>query len=366
MGLRCLLGHDFASPEVERERREDGNEVVVTVREVKTCQRCGREVVVSENKEVTAVASPSEGESTADTPAGFPVEASDPGTGSDSTPRSDVGVDRVPGPDREPERGPDPEASTPAEAAPDAAEAGVDADADAGPEPEADDAEIIDDGDGERGHGEWPAAPDVESVPSDGTATGGAPDAGEASAAPDAPGAAVDAEPESESESEPEGTPDDDAEFIDAESGSGRVPWPEHDDRRAVDGAGAPGGGDEAGDASAAWPSADGDDEGFDAAARSAGGPGVAFGGGLGPDGAEGGSGAAGNGAAEFVGHDRDAPETDGLVRAENVETGSARPERAEFYCPSCGHAERAGGTSMRPGDVCPECHKGYIAQREA
>lgn len=55
MGLRCLLGHDFGEPELRREREEDGNEVVTTVTEVKTCARCGETQVVSENTEVTTM-----------------------------------------------------------------------------------------------------------------------------------------------------------------------------------------------------------------------------------------------------------------------------------------------------------------------
>jgi hypothetical protein len=34
MGLRCLLGHDYGETEIEREREEDGDEMVVTIREV--------------------------------------------------------------------------------------------------------------------------------------------------------------------------------------------------------------------------------------------------------------------------------------------------------------------------------------------
>ena len=55
MGLRCLLGHDFDEPELQREREEEGDEVVTTVREVKTCARCGETQIVSENTEVTTM-----------------------------------------------------------------------------------------------------------------------------------------------------------------------------------------------------------------------------------------------------------------------------------------------------------------------
>jgi len=56
MGFRCsILGHDFGDPEVVREREEDGSEVIITVREMETCARCGEQRVVSENKEVTTL-----------------------------------------------------------------------------------------------------------------------------------------------------------------------------------------------------------------------------------------------------------------------------------------------------------------------
>lgn len=53
MGLRCsLLGHDFGDVVVERDREVRGAEVVVTERELRECRRCGAESVVSENTEV--------------------------------------------------------------------------------------------------------------------------------------------------------------------------------------------------------------------------------------------------------------------------------------------------------------------------
>ena len=36
-----------------------------------------------------------------------------------------------------------------------------------------------------------------------------------------------------------------------------------------------------------------------------------------------------------------------------------------EFYCPECGFTRHAGASSMRAGDICPECQRGYIAERE-
>ncbi|MFC7176223.1 DUF7093 family protein [Halosegnis marinus] len=61
MGLTCsLLGHAFEDSDVEREREEQGSEVVTVVREVEVCARCGEQRVVSENKEVTTVVEPEE------------------------------------------------------------------------------------------------------------------------------------------------------------------------------------------------------------------------------------------------------------------------------------------------------------------
>jgi ssDNA-binding Zn-finger/Zn-ribbon topoisomerase 1 len=59
MGLTCsLLGHAFEDTDVERDREEQGSEVVTIVREVETCRRCGESRTVSENKEVTAIVEP--------------------------------------------------------------------------------------------------------------------------------------------------------------------------------------------------------------------------------------------------------------------------------------------------------------------
>lgn len=58
MGLRCLIGHDYGDPQTARDRRQRGNEVVVTVTEYRECHRCGHRRVISENKEVTAEPAP--------------------------------------------------------------------------------------------------------------------------------------------------------------------------------------------------------------------------------------------------------------------------------------------------------------------
>ncbi|NLV13547.1 DUF7093 family protein [Haloarcula argentinensis] len=61
MGLKCsVLGHKYGETTVEREREEQGSEVVITIQERETCERCGNTRIVSENKEVTAIETPSD------------------------------------------------------------------------------------------------------------------------------------------------------------------------------------------------------------------------------------------------------------------------------------------------------------------
>ena len=61
MGLKCsVIGHKYGETAVERDREEQGSEVVITIREEETCERCGKTRVVSENKEVTSIETPSD------------------------------------------------------------------------------------------------------------------------------------------------------------------------------------------------------------------------------------------------------------------------------------------------------------------
>ena len=56
MSYKCaIFGHRYGEAEVEREREEDGSEVITVERETETCVRCGHVRVVSENKEVRTV-----------------------------------------------------------------------------------------------------------------------------------------------------------------------------------------------------------------------------------------------------------------------------------------------------------------------
>jgi hypothetical protein len=393
MGLRCLFGHDFGEPELEREREEDGDEMVVTVREVKTCTRCGKTQVVSENKEVTAIrdseavgldeesaaaedattggddawTGDAVGAETAaeddaefidddadETPAADDADDSPAVDDADETPTADdAPADAVADADEgdagavvegdedveiigDDETGGADETTAIPDAEADDATPVADAEGDAEPSAESDDGVILDEEPRERERGEWPdpdgtrsaeesdAGPSLEDV------------GGDMEVDPDDPNAA---------EVKP-GVVDDDAEFIDddddvseTEPTSGQTPWPEQG----------------------------GDDEGFDAEPRDGESTDVSFGGGLKPemngepqaeDGSE---------AAAYVGGSDEERELEEMVRAERseVELESDPGATVEFYCPNCGVSQPAGESSMRAGDICPECHRGYIAERE-
>lgn len=165
MAIKCsLLGHRFTETEVEEERVEEGSEVVITVREVETCERCGKERVVTENKEVTSLAAEGATETSPDA-AGEPTA---------ETP-TDVGRD-----DTSPDLAPDADAAEDdaefvgESGGDDAATADDQRDVDAMTETEQvagaggtdevdapdDDAVILDDSETERDPGEWPGDED--------------------------------------------------------------------------------------------------------------------------------------------------------------------------------------------------------------
>jgi len=303
MGLRCsLLGHNFGDSEVEREREEQGSEVVVTIREEQTCSRCGKTKLVSENKEVTSLA----------------------------TRRDDAGTSG-PGADADAAAA-DADVAT-AENADAGATASAAATADEGDEFDGEggrDAEIID------------AGPD-ESVP-DATREAASVAEGEDGTANDP-----------ENPVEPETAPEDDAVILD-ESGEEKPEpserehgeWPDADDTRRSD------------DAEAApqeWPDADGEDEGFDAEPSGGEPDDVEFGGGLTPE---------AEGTPEGEGQMVESPDT-GITSADSAPSpvdADRERETTEYVCPECGHTAAGTGTSLRAGDICPECRRGYIAER--
>lgn len=140
MTLRCsILGHNYGAAEVEREREEDGSEVVTTTRETETCIRCGETRVVSENKEVT----------TLETAADIVAEDLDPSDGATDPPAQTEGP-----------ADPEPDVETPI---PDAEESVPSAGTQPATDPAEDDGVILEDetdATAEREPGEWPAEPD--------------------------------------------------------------------------------------------------------------------------------------------------------------------------------------------------------------
>lgn len=180
MGLKCsVIGHKYGSASVEREREEQGSEVVITIQETETCERCGKTRVVSENKEVTAIETPSDiaGEMVDDEPASEGAEPApetdvadtDAGAGTEravehgDAESDDAEILDTESPatgDSEPE---DPSTATGSDEVPEA-EPAVDPDERAAADPETDDGVIID-GDaeeapaGERDPGQWPEEP---------------------------------------------------------------------------------------------------------------------------------------------------------------------------------------------------------------
>jgi hypothetical protein len=296
MGLRCLLGHEYTNREVEREREERGDEVVVTYRTVETCDRCGERRIVSENKEVRPVRDPTQdgpgvttglggdGSVTPDLGADETTETGADGT-AETEPRSDV----TPTPDATPAA---PVDDAPADDAP-----ADDAPADA----PVDDAVILDDerADDDRHGGE---RPDPDDDVADDTDT-------------------------------------------DTDAESSGIPEAGDDGATVVDGEG--------------WPDPAGEDEGFDAVPGEGIPDDAALDEEVGPEA----TGAAANGTTGASGGAAGKQ----FVAAQEVDpVGDDRsPDHTEFFCPNCGHARRAGGSSMRAGDICPECHQGYIAERE-
>ncbi|MFC6730633.1 hypothetical protein ACFQDG_18435, partial [Natronoarchaeum mannanilyticum] len=154
---------------------------------------------------------------------------------------------------------------------------------------------------------------------------------------------------------EPETDPEDDAVILDEDEEENSEPserehgeWPDADDTRRSD---------DAEGTSQKWPDADGEDEGFDAEPTSGEPDDVEFGGGLTPE---------AEGTPEGEGQMVESADT-GFTSADSapspVEAVRER-ETTEYVCPECGHTAAGTGTSLRAGDICPECRRGYIAER--
>ncbi|WP_144927280.1 DUF7093 family protein [Halorubrum salsamenti] len=387
MGLRCLLGHDFDEPELRREREEDGNEVVTTVTEVKTCARCGETQVVSENTEVTTMEQLTD-EATAagdeltgrdagpgrETPGTGVEEGGSDGTefGTDAGTAAAVGLDDggdIGGDDAviiddgsetdDAADGPaEPGAmdAGPAEAEPgdpDTPVAGTEADVDPDAAAEDDDAELIDDGPSGAGH-----TGDRESDLDGGN--GLERDDGEYAAYPEAE--------TTDAPADEERAETDDGVILDEEDESAddreRGAWPDVDESDEGEGETTP------------WPEHGGEDEGFSAEVGDGDAGDVEFGGGLTPETADS---PAGDEDAEYVEAPAQTPgeadgaagaggavdEGAGITRGDSPDLETSTSEvTTEYYCPECEMTRAADGNSMRAGDICPECKRGYVDER--
>ncbi|WP_418280435.1 DUF7093 family protein [Halorubrum sp. DTA98] len=396
MGLRCLLGHDFDEPALEREREEDGNEVVTTVREVKTCARCGETQIVSENTEVTTIEQLADQASAADPDEPEPAsvdsaasaEATDTAEAVDSAVSTTASTGSAHGSGDE-EVGRPEDATGDETAVSDASigsgsddgaeiiDAGTDDAGDAGDAGAADDGANADDTDGVADDGSVTIDEDVdvaEGRPDDDTASsviddGTASDDGSGPATARSPGASTDASVEETAEPDDGVILDDDDSSDEPDRDHGAWPSVEADDARD--------------DEPTPWPEHHAEDEGYDAEVGTGGDSGVEFGGGLTPESSDAvpEGDAAPEDDAEFIeapdagasegridaGTERDGSATmdTGIARGESPELQtSTEEETTEYYCPACEMTRSADGNSMRAGDICPECKRGYVDER--
>lgn len=345
MVLRCsLLGHDFGDTDVDREREERGSEVVVTVQEYEECSRCGQRNVISENTEVTSLStgtdadslpddydpqpteSPLERDAVADSAADLDsdaafIDADD--SASDDAELVDAGPDA---PDSPAGSATDPADAAAADAADAADTTDVDADSadaaddielptDENGDPVTDDGEILEDDDDDpaadrdREHGEWPDSSDVgPPVSADADPTEW-PDDGDGEIITENDDTEVDS---NTGDDGPDlSPPDDDAVVLENDTSTGTA-----SDARSV---------------TAEAPAADRGDAAADAASK----PGS------------------------------------GIERANSVsapaesDSGPASDVPTEFYCPRCDYVAAGNHGSLRAGDICPDCRKGYLSERE-
>ena len=388
MGLRCsLTGHKFGESEVERDREERGEEVVVTLREFKTCVRCGERKIVTENKEVTSLAdatpddnreepTPESGPSNGTTPDAADADQSpagdDPtqdtaaavqeGTAHQEIPDEDAAIIDAESDAAGESDGSVEESETEADQPPADAPASSDSS-------EADDTVLVDDADEQATDSEsgGVAASDAR----DGSSSvAEEPTAGEEQPATD------DASGADEDQVTDDGVildDDDDDRDDDREYGE----WPDKPEADDSDHESAP-----------AWPDAGHDDDGIDAAAPAdTTEPGVSVDGMTTGEGTDAGTdeptaqdsdavpldsdAESPDNDAEFIDADTETPvaeSTDsGFTSAGSAPAPDQRTDRdgtADLVCPECGFAADAK-PSLRVGDICPECKHGYLAAGE-
>ena len=308
MGLRCsLLGHDYGESTTERDREEQGGEVIVEERELQVCDRCGTEKVLSENTEVRTLQTDPQ---SSDLDAGAPEsESTEPSFSEPAGSSVSSGGATAS----------DPVGSTPTEHAPSADE---------------DDAVILeDDPDEDRDGREWPDEAQQEAMSE-----------------------TADTDPEPEPEPWPEQTGED--EGFDAKPGSGDAGDVDFSGGLTPESAEPGDAGDEGfveapSEPTAETSSADasGTDTWNDSGSESASG---SF-----------------SGSPPKASRDAGEPEIESVEDAGftsagpvNPPTGSTDDGDSVLVCPECGFERRAARASLRAGDICPDCKKGYLAER--
>ena len=390
MSLQCsIFGHKYGGVVTERERRQDGSEVIVTEREVKTCTRCGDELVVSENKEVRTVeaagdvpgagdiGSDSHGETTGPSPGAGEATGPSPGVGETTTePPPDAG--ETPPSNRDDATGQSVDTGDPTdEAASDAAsetasdaaggtsvgsDAGGDASA-AGGLGEMTDRATGDDA-ADRATGDDAAdraTGDDASEAQEGSSDKQIPDAetGEEMGPEPRKDDAIILDDDSEERDPgewPSDWPDDDDSTTDVAEDP-PVEWPEETEAAASGDAGAM-----LGDAGAA--SSDAGADGRDASSDPEDETEVLKDD-LATTGSDGNSetvtGAA-RGDAAGTDEERDEPAPDD-PDIEPTKSALTIPE-GEFYCPECGFTSDVEDSPLREGDFCPRCHEAALEHR--
>ncbi|MFB6127697.1 MAG: hypothetical protein ABEJ79_10455 [Halolamina sp.] len=348
MGLRCLLGHDFGEPETEREREEAGNEVVVTVRDVKRCQRCEETQVVSENKEVKSIE-----RLRRDEPGGHAEPRDRPNATGDAW-SAEASVDTAAGGGPDHEDGVDDIIGT--------AEA-ESAESTATPHPSVDDpqsddldgveddAVIMDEGSTDDATSE---DDEVDAKPAVGVEFGDESEFDDVDDDEDAVILGDDAEPAGDEEL-------DDPSVANVESAAAEEETHEGD---GVEGDADDTVEDPTGDE---WPDHDGvnegltpDHDGVDEGLTPDDNATVVAGEDPNPrrNGTDEDDGPTFDGAGEVVGQSSGGRTTVDLGRS----SGEAD---LEYRCPECGMTQPVGNSSMRAGDICPECRRGYVEEHE-
>lgn len=328
MVLRCsLLGHDYGEPDVESEREERGSEVVVTVQEYEECSRCGEKHVLSENTEVTSLTTktdagalphdPDPDVSTLETDTTENDEITDAEIVDEDVEIIDANVPSGATADAGDTRAVDVDApeTEPSTAATADSDVEIDLPTDENGDPVTDDGEILEDGpelDRDRDHGEWPDSDDVG--------------------------------PPIGAESEPAEWPDTDEADLESDTGYGDLGPDEPVDDAIILENDSSSGGVDVGSAV----------DGSSAAVTDA-----------------------GSVTAEPIAESHAATESDpttgldtGIERAQSAPTPTESASTsdadvpAEFYCPQCDFVAGDNRGSLRAGDICPECRKGYLSER--